>query len=80
MKAFRRPGIHLLHCLMTAEFADHQTKSEGVSVQESFYVWISSLRARVSNGEAVLRMTKLIQMWFKSQIHVSFPKAMGRNP
>lgn len=62
MKAFPRPGIHLLHCLMTAEFADHQAKSEGVSVQDSLYVCISSLRACVSNSEADLRMTKLIQM------------------
>lgn len=58
MKDFHRPGISVLHFWMTAEFADHRASLEGISIQVNLYLRISSLRACVLNGEAVLRMTK----------------------
>lgn len=64
MKDFHRPGIPLLHFRMTVEFPDDQANLEGIRVQENPYLRISSLRACVLNGEAVLRMTKQIQMCF----------------
>lgn len=59
MKDFHRPVMSLLHFQTAVEFADHHRANlEGVSVQANLYLRISSLRACVLNGEAVLRMTK----------------------